>query len=136
MHAATANTAAEQAPTSMKQMETLPLDVLQSLIQRREADAATALTPRVVEASKHRFTIVCDVGRECALSRRVIFLGSNTRRHNSGRVLRNPLAPSVRDTALAHAKAAGYAYMCARVFACVRGKCVYPHACTPYTHMH
>lgn len=58
MHAATATTAAEQAPTSMQQMETLPLDVLQSLIQRREADAATALTPRVVEASKHRFTIV------------------------------------------------------------------------------
>jgi hypothetical protein len=139
MHAATANTAAEQAPTSMQQMETLPLDVLQSLIQRREADAATALTPRVVEASKHRFTIVCvcDLGRECAFSRRVIFLDSNTKRHNSGRVLKNPLAPSVRYTALAHAKeAAGYACMCARVFACVRGKCVYPHARTPYTHMH
>jgi hypothetical protein len=38
----------------MKQMETLPLDVFHSLIQRREADAATAFTPRVVEASKHR----------------------------------------------------------------------------------
>jgi hypothetical protein len=81
MHAATANTAAEQAPTSIKQMETLPPDVLQSLIQRREADAATALTPRVVEASKHRFTIVCvcDVGRGCAFSRWVIF-GVLTRR--------------------------------------------------------